>query len=143
MNLKNLFLASIIGCSAISCTSKKETTNATVDSLAVADSLKLEKPVEALVYKDTALDYQARFIAGLNQTEKNSFTSLEGDNYWKDYKTAIDTGWQKMYNNRLSKMKEWEAGTLSSNISDTLSLFYPFSGPDFLHARKSGAGTGG
>ncbi len=134
MNLKNLFLATIIGCSAISCSSKKETSSNAADSLAIADTLKLEKPVEAPVFKDTALDYQARFVAGLNQTDKNSFTLLEGDKYWKDYKTSIDTGWQKMYNNRLSKMKEWEAGTFSSNVSDTLSLFYPFSGPDFLHA---------
>jgi hypothetical protein len=136
MNFRLLLFFIALCLTSLSCSTKKETTSLALDSLAVADSLKKLQPdkVEVVVAKDSALDYQGRFIAGLNQVNKNAFSGLENDPYWKEYKNAVDTGWAKMYTNRLSKMKEWEAGTLSSTVSDTLSLFYPFSGPDFLHA---------
>jgi len=120
----------------LSCSTKKEATRV-IDSLdSKRDSLSVEtqKTEDQLVYKDTLLDYQGRFIAGLNQLGNNSFTALENDPYWKEYKTAVDTGWVKMYDNRLSKMKDWELATFSSSVNDSLPLFYPFSGPDFLHA---------
>ena len=46
----------------------------------------------------------------------------------------MDTAWSRMDRERLSKIKRWEASTFSKSINDTLNLFYPFSGPDFLHA---------
>jgi hypothetical protein len=46
----------------------------------------------------------------------------------------MDANWKKMYDTRLSKMAAWEQNTFSKSINDSLTLFYPFSGPDFLHA---------
>jgi hypothetical protein len=129
-----IFLVTLSLLITFSCSSKKEPANGTTDSLSTIKDSITHSLVEENVSKDTALDYQGRFIAGLKQVEKNSFSALEDDPYWVEYKTSVDTGWTKMYDGRLLKMKEWQAGTLSSSVNDSLTLFYPFSGPDFLHA---------
>ncbi len=136
MKTKALVLPILFSLITLSCSSKKQDRANVADTLGTKNDslLQAQKSADELIKKDTALDFQARFIAGINQVEKNSFSVLENDHYWKEYKTAVDTGWTKMYNGRLSKMKDWEASTLSSSVNDSLSLFYPFSGPDFLHA---------
>ena len=103
-----------------------------VDSLRVADSIRIAN--EPKIIADTLLDNLARFVAGLPQLRNNSFSKLEKDKYWVDYRTSMDTNWKKMLDSRLSKMADWEKETLSKSINDSLPLIYPFSGPDFLHA---------
>ena len=39
-----------------------------------------------------------------------------------------------MYDTRLHRITAWEKSTFSKSIDDSLTLFYPCSGPDFLHA---------
>jgi len=109
------------------------------DSLALADSLRLADSIalanaKPIVYKDTALDNTARFIAGLPQLDSNKYSALEKDKYWTDFKTSMNTNWDKMVSQRLKPMDDWQSKTLSPLIKDSLILFYPFSGPDFLHA---------
>ena len=101
------------------------------DSVPSLDSLQVEIPI---VFKDSLLDNTGRFLAGLHQEDSNSFSAFETDTYWREYKVSMDTNWNRMYRDRLGKMKNWEATIFSFTINDTLPLFYPFSGPDFLHA---------
>lgn len=120
------------------CTTQTETTDTSdsLDSVKV-DTVQVDTVVaepQVLIEKDTVLDNLARFIAGLPQLDTNSFSVLEQDKYWVDFKKSMDTNWDKMYNTRLSKMEKWEKEHLSLSKSDSLTLFYPFSGPDFLHA---------
>ena len=103
-----------------------------VDSLRVADSIRIASIPK--VVQDTLLDNAARFIAGLPQLRENSYSKLQKDKYWIEYQTSMDANWKKMVDSRLSKMADWEKGTLSKSINDSLTLLYPFSGPDFLHA---------
>lgn len=125
------------------CSSKKETSTSTLDTLGVdSDFIKTEVVAEQTssavepvkIKKDTVLDNAARFIAGLPQLNKNSFTELEKDKYWIDYKASMDANWKKMYDTRLGKIADWEKSTFSKSVDGSLPLFYPFSGPDFLHA---------
>jgi len=125
------------------CSSKRETSTSTLDTLGVdSDFIKTEVVAEQTsgavepvkIKKDTVLDNAARFIAGLPQLNKNSFTELEKDKYWIDYKASMDANWKKMYDTRLGKIADWEKSTFSKSVDGSLPLFYPFSGPDFLHA---------
>lgn len=119
-----------------SCTSSTEKTETMLDSTAqdsVVIPLLPEVPPPVAIYKDTLLDNLARFVAGLPQLDSNSFYVLQSDPYWQEYKTAMDNNWQKMYDTRLSKITGWRDSTLTQH-NDSLTLFYPFSGPDFLHA---------
>jgi hypothetical protein len=140
---KYSLLVALISCSLIwSCSGNKETSSgSTTDSLTLADSLAakidsvaIEESPSVKLEKDTVLDNAARFIAGLPQTNNNSFTALQKDKYWVEYQASMDANWKKMHNTRLSKMAAWEKETFSRSIEDSLILFYPFSGPDFLHA---------
>ncbi|MBI3220905.1 MAG: hypothetical protein HYZ44_15425 [Bacteroidetes bacterium] len=134
----------VVGVSLIwSCNSPKGTADESgkdsvlekVDTLAKTPNVKdsVATPT-AVIEKDTVLDNAARFIAGLPQLSESSFKKLEADKYWKEYQASMDANWKKMYDSRLSKMKAWEESTFSKSIHDSLTLFYPFSGPDFLHA---------
>ena len=130
MKLRISFLVALIVVVITSCGQRKDKPAETPkDSTGVA-----EKVPEPVVFKDSALDNKARFIAGLGQEKQNSFAKLEEGAFWKKYKTSVDTSWNKMYKNRLLKMAAWEGSTLSKSVNDSLPLFYPFSGPDFLHA---------
>jgi hypothetical protein len=142
MKKYSLFVA-LVSCSLIwSCSGNKDTSSGSAtDSLTLADSLAgkmdsvaVEERPSVKIEKDTVLDNAARFIAGLPQTNNNSFTALQKDKYWIEYQASMDANWKKMYDTRLSKMAAWEKDTFSRSIEDSLTLFYPFSGPDFLHA---------
>jgi hypothetical protein len=120
------------------CAGKKGESKETLDSLRRADSIakvdSIEKAAALAIHKDTALDNTARFIAGLPQLTKNSLSALEKDKYWIDFQTSMDANWKKMHDTRLVKMEKWEQDVFSRSVNDSLKLFYPFSGPDFLHA---------
>lgn len=92
------------------------------------------EPVITPIQKDTLLDNVGRFIAGLSQLDSNAFSNLETDAYWEQYKISMDFNWKKMYDSRLSKMEHWQDSVFAPLQHDSLTLFYPFSGPDFLHA---------
>jgi hypothetical protein len=128
--IRALFVLTI-ALSIFSCSTGKSS-ESSIDSLKVDSIAKaLAKPV---VYRDTALDNTARFIAGLPQLDSNKYSALEKDKYWTDFKKSMDTNWDKMVLQRLKPMDDWQTQTLSPLIKDSLALFYPFSGPDFLHA---------
>jgi hypothetical protein len=140
---KHSLLLALVSCALLgSCSGNKDASSGSnSDSLAQSDSLAgktdsvaVEEAPLVKIEKDTVLDNAARFIAGLPQTNNNSFTALQKDKYWIEYQTSMDANWKKMYDTRLSKMATWEKETFSRSIEDSLTLFYPFSGPDFLHA---------
>jgi hypothetical protein len=131
-----LFFVCLLAASLFqACTSTpKENETIVTDSVA-QDTVAIlpEPPPPVIIYKDSALDNLGRFVAGLSQTDSNAFSALEADHYWQDYKTAMDKSWDKMFETRLSKITGWRDSTLAHH-NDSLTLFYPFSGPDFLHA---------
>ncbi|HTH57412.1 MAG TPA: hypothetical protein VL728_15285 [Cyclobacteriaceae bacterium] len=134
-----LFFAFVALMFSAACTAKRDTVSkAVTDSLRRVDSLakidSARKAAELNVPKDTALDNTARFIAGLPQLTKNKLSLLENDKYWVDFRKEMDASWKKMYESRLTKMAAWEQDVFSKTVNDSLKLFYPFSGPDFLHA---------
>lgn len=106
---------------------KKETSEEISDTTKVEDTSKISYP------KDSTQDQIAELLAGYNST---SFSHIFTDNmdFWKDYKTSIDTPWTRITDERLSKMDKWSESEVSSKINDTTLLFYPFSGPDYLNA---------
>jgi hypothetical protein len=134
-----LYFVFIVALMISSCTGKKdEQARKIADSLRRVDSLvkidSARNAAELLIPKDTALDNTARFIAGLPQLRSNALSALQKDKYWVDFQTSMDANWKKMLDTRLVKMEKWEQDVFSRSVNDSLALFYPFSGPDFLHA---------
>ncbi|MFM8346551.1 MAG: hypothetical protein ACKOAR_00760 [Bacteroidota bacterium] len=118
------------------CASRMEKTPPIVplDTIRKAPVMRQEPP-KPVVIKDSLLDRQARYLAGLSQQDSSAFAALEGEQHWQVYKALMDDSWEKMRKRRLEPMEAWRASVMEPKVSDSLTLFYPFSGPDFLHAQ--------
>ena len=71
----------------------------------------------------------ARGLAGLNPIDDAAWTKAPE---WQSYVQTLDGRWSYIQRVRLNAMKAWASSNLSSLDSKT--VFYPFSGPDFLYA---------
>lgn len=75
----------------------------------------------------------ALFVSGKEFPKSIKDTSINLD-FWYDYKSKINEDWPDMDSNRLVPMGTWRDSDINPRINDSITLFYPFSGPDFLHA---------
>ncbi len=75
----------------------------------------------------------ALFITGQEFPASNTDTTIDRA-FWIDYQSKINEDWPSMDSSRLTPMRIWSNQVIKPHINDSLTLFYPFSGPDFLHA---------
>ena len=75
----------------------------------------------------------AQYIAGMEGPENSGLKNLESLPEWQSYKVNLESLW-KQTNEKLPAIKQWTAAELSDINKDGGTLFYPFSGADFLHA---------
>lgn len=77
-------------------------------------------------YNDYAL-----FIAGISNPE-SPLTACEDQPAWVRHAAFFDRNWESFTRTRLAPMREWASQELGSASAAT--VFYPFSGPDFVNA---------
>jgi hypothetical protein len=91
-------------------------------------------PVEDVTYpEDTKFADLSNFVAGVEGGTSSFLNSLEAKSTWQSYKTSMDGLWKKT-NEKLPVMREWSKSEMGEANEGGGTLFYPFSGPDFLHA---------
>jgi hypothetical protein len=73
----------------------------------------------------------ARFLAGLPPAADSPLAALTKDPGWQQHANAFNTAFQTVEQNQLSKIRVWSNTNLTSARP---TLFYMFSGPDFLYA---------
>jgi hypothetical protein len=85
---------------------------------------------------DTAtLDQTARYLAGLPQLQDDSpLKSREQASAWLKHKRSMDSNWKRLVDLRLGKMKAWSSAEFQGLVDPSLTMLYPFSGPDFVSA---------
>lgn len=122
--------AMIIAGAFISCggSDNKKTDNDNQDTIPVVkkDTVKISKE-----YTDIA-----KFISGMAVDEKSELFELSKTESFKNYSAQTDTSWAKLKRGRLAKMSEWAGVELADLNKDLKTLFYPFSGPDYLHVHS-------
>jgi len=74
----------------------------------------------------------ARFIAGLRPAGPGPLAEWAQTPEWNAFSKAIDQRWQIFEGNRLEKIRLWRISNVPDINPET--VFYPFSGPDFIHA---------
>lgn len=99
------------------------------------DTLVKENKKERIVPTDKKYNEIARFIAGLPQEENNSLQEYEKTETWKGYSQESNRKWQRLKEGKLAKMRTWADTELKEINQKGGTLFYPFSGADFLHAQ--------
>jgi len=79
------------------------------------------------------LDSVARLIAGLTPSNPDH-AELANSKAWQSHSAEILKSWAKVRDGQLAAMKTWRATELPAQCPVGRTLFYPFSGPDFLNA---------
>jgi hypothetical protein len=73
----------------------------------------------------------ARFIAGMPVAADSPLAALTKDAGWQQHANAFNSSFQTVEQTQISKVRAWS----SANLTDQRpTLFYMFSGPDFLYA---------
>lgn len=119
---KLIILLALFPIIAFSCNQKPANTS--------ADTVIVKKPTFPY---DTIIDNRVAFFSGMAYGKTECLENLESTTKWKSFAIAMDTMFQKIETNRLSKMRVWADSELVNNKAKT-TVFYPFSGPDFLNA---------
>lgn len=91
--------------------------------LALAAPARAADPVTA--------DDTARFLAGLPPSAQSPLAALTKEPSWQRHARFFDAAFAQLEQRQLSKIKAWSAANLSAPRS---TMFYMFSGPDFLYA---------
>ena len=123
-------------------TKNKEKTQAdTLKPLALADTAtrrdtatapkpEADKPLPQI---DGKLNDLARLIAGLPVDSSSAYAYLCRTASWKRFSRNMDSSFAKIDRERFARMRTWRKTELAA-YNDSRTLFYPFSGPDFVHA---------
>ncbi len=85
------------------------------------DSLKQQKEINTIVEILSAVKVQDSDYQDIATQTKSHYTEF-------------NTAWEKLEEQKLSKMRIWRNTELEKINLSTQNLFYPFSGPDFLNA---------
>jgi hypothetical protein len=127
MNPKQFFPWMAI-CIAV-CACQQHSTPTAVPS---SDTVKKEQPVTSVKNKINDIDNIARFVAGMPVDSTSSFYHYSKTKEWIDYHNRAESVW-KQFDSTSQKYRNWAKAEVLS-ITDTFkTIFYPFSGPDFLY----------
>jgi len=77
------------------------------------------------IFNDTA-----NFLAGL-PVKDEAIRPYIDKNFYPKYSAEIDKSWNESFEHNMESIIKWRAENLKSDYS--LSVFYPFSGPDIIH----------
>lgn len=84
--------------------------------------------------KAEKLTGKAKFIAGIEVEKEGAIAELQKSNVWLNYSQTLDNSWSALEAQQLSKVRRWSDEQLQSIQANAPTIFYPFSGPDFLYA---------
>ena len=99
-------------------------------------------PDQELPGRQTSYSQYASLIAGV-RTPQSILAPLESRPVWTEFAKSFDHNWEKYDKMQLAPMREWAARELAKSMSSGFTVFYPFSGPDFISPFTlfPGAGT--
>lgn len=83
---------------------------------------------------NTSRNSVAQFLAGKKQSVRNEITKYQDSSVWKGYSKLIGSKWAGLEKSRISAYNLFRNKELEEINERTNTLFYPFGGPDFLHA---------
>ena len=98
---------------------------------AVAISLLLAAAAPARAADPATADDTARFLAGMPPSAQSPLAALTKEAAWQRHARFFDTAFGQLEQRQISKVKAWSAANVSAPKP---TMFYMFSGPDFLYA---------
>lgn len=104
-------------------TKVQSTSQTTVDPLAKFDKAKSEKLTDT-----------AKLLAGMDIDANSPLAKVQKNNGWRNHQNFFKNAWSKLEKQQLAKVRKWSSEELQQINASSPSIFYPFSGPDFLYA---------
>jgi len=99
-----------------------------IPALAATIFLAVAMPARAA---DVTADDTARFLAGMLPSADSPLTPLTNDPAWQQHARFFDAAFGQLEQRQLSKIRAWAVTNLATPRP---TMFYMFSGPDFLYA---------
>src|SRR3982750_3697102 len=94
--------------------------------LVIASASATVRAAERITANDTA-----RFLAGMRPSEGSPLASLTADPSWQRHARFFDSAFSQLEQRQLSRIRAWTSVNLAAPKP---TMFYMFSGPDFLYA---------
>jgi hypothetical protein len=116
------------GCKEVSETGKdvKASTNLAPDT-----SLAIKANAEQIVFDRQANDW-ARYFAGLPPLPESKLDSLDYRSETKTHQAFFSKAWEWKEQKLLTPLSQWAKSELAEERQKAQTVFYPFSGPDFM-----------
>jgi hypothetical protein len=86
-------------------------------------------PTARAVPADVSPDDMAKFLAGMQPLQSSYLANLTSTAEWQHYAADMNSKWGRFDAGRLQKVRAWRAAELGASSG---TVFYPFSGPDFV-----------
>ena len=102
------------------------TQNASANSHSATSSTQVKK--ENI---NSELNNLASFLGGTSPKSVGDFSAAFNSPGWKTHQSTVNTAWNRAIKEKITPMREWSKTEKIGKKSET--LFYPFSGADFLH----------
>jgi hypothetical protein len=116
----------VSGLAFVSCGSSNKSSSETNDSTKVEQEVKIPY--------DTVLTSIAHIIAGLEPLDDVQVNAITQTPDWQTHKAEIKSLFEKAEEKNLKLMRNWAIAELNEGRDISSTLFYAFSGPDFLYA---------
>jgi hypothetical protein len=126
----SVFILSSLLIAACGSSDKKETSTSTQNASSNAQTTESSSEVK----KENAnaeLNNIASFLGGTTPKSAGDFSVAFNSPSWKTHQSTLNTAWEKAKIEKINPMREWSKTEKIGKKSET--LFYPFSGADFLH----------
>jgi len=82
---------------------------------------------------DHRFDDSARLLAGMELRPESEMAVWQKNAIWVRHAQTLNKNWETLEQQRLSRMRKWALDELHIADEPSRRVFYPFSGPDFLH----------
>jgi hypothetical protein len=115
-----------------SCNETKDTKNETINTNKI-ENIEL-KDTTSLSNQNWQLDDLCSIISGINPSEKNDYSKVTNSKNWISFSSNLTSRFNKLDSSRISKIKVWRDKEIVDVSKKSTTIFYPFSGPDFLNA---------
>lgn len=104
--------------------------------LAIAGLLLSSAPTETIAFgKGSSIGDTARYLAGMSGSSRDDLALSRNSAEWKAHSARMDKLWAQ-HSGRRSHLRRFNTGTGGGTV------FYPFGGPDYLHANALFGGSG-
>jgi hypothetical protein len=82
--------------------------------------------------KSAKLTDTAKLLAGMEVDSQSPLAKVQQVRGWNSHQNYYKNAWSKLENQQLAKVRKWSEKELQA--INTKTVFYPFSGPDFLYS---------